>query len=201
MVDVQDPGRTGQVLPDLAPDPLRPVGKAVSSSVRFSPSRAADRRHCGPNAVLVRIAAVATRTCGAGIRCSSQSSRSSTGSPRRLLAKIDDRTSRQPPVVLTQVPSVWNSTSPSASRNGRAASGSSRCQARMRPPWRSQILRTVLSQTTRPATSRRWRAQRSNDQSAPRVQSSRWACGLTKPSRPRRSSGAWACWPRRRQVK
>jgi hypothetical protein len=149
----------------------------------------------------VRTAAAATRACGAGIRCSSQSSRSVTGSPGFRLAKIDSRTSRHPPVVLTHVPSVWNSTSPLASRNGRAASGSWRGQARIRPPCRSQTLRTVLSQTYSPASVRSSRAASSKERAAPARQSSRWACGLTKPSTPSRSSRGWAFAPHRRQVK
>jgi hypothetical protein len=101
---------------------LTPPAKTVNSSVRFTPRRAAARRHPGPGACDDRIAAVATRACGAGIRWSSRSSRSMTATPRSRLAKIESRTSRHPSVVLTQVPSVWNSTSPSASRNGRHAS-------------------------------------------------------------------------------
>jgi hypothetical protein len=107
------------------------------------------------------------------------------------LAKTDSRISRQPAVVLTAVPSVWNSTSPLASRKARAAAGSPRCQSRAAPPWAWQALRMVLSQADRPQNSLRLALARSNDPLAPARHSSRWAAGLTNPATPSRSSSGY----------
>src|SRR5215468_11155393 len=91
-------------------------------------------------------------------------------------------------MVLTIVPSVWNSTSPSAVRNADDARGSSRCQSRIAPPCSWQTARIVLSQTTSPQNSRRLALDRSNDQLAPARQSNLWAWGLTNPEITSRSS-------------
>ena len=192
------PGRFRSTWPQIH---LAPSASTVIDRASLIPSRAAARRHCGPRASLVRMPAVAARAVGAGSRGASHPSRSVTGSPASRLAKMLSRISRQPSVVLAEVPSVWNSTSPFASRKAAPAAGSSRCQARIARPWRSRAPRTVLSQTCSPASSRSSRAARSNDISAPARQSRRCACGLTGPTTPSRSSSGWTRARQARQAK
>ena len=57
--------------------------------------------------------------------------------------------SRQPPVVLTVVPSSWNSTSPAARENSPPAAGVASNSA-IRPDWPSQAKRMVSSLTVQP---------------------------------------------------
>jgi hypothetical protein len=104
------------------------------------------------------------------------------------LAKIASRISRQPCIVLTDVPSVLNSTSPAAAANNAAGAWLSRCQARTAAPAATAAARMVVSETRKPHNWSSRSLARSKDQLAAAKQTSRRAWGLRKPSRPNQAS-------------
>ena len=176
-----------------------PSPSVVIAAVSLSPSRPAHVPIRGPNSSIGRIAANATRAVGPGSLRLSHSAAVAT-SPGSRRAKMPSFMSRQPPTVLTVVPSSWNSTSPAASAKP-ATAGFVAWNTAIRPDWPSQAARIVSSLTVQPQHAASIPAAAAKPSRPPVRQASRVAWWVRNPSRPSRRS-TWAPpWPQPWQAK